>query len=462
MTVETIEKIKPEKVDYVSTTNACKACSPLGASVVFRGIEGAIPFLHGSQGCATYMRRYLISHFREPMDIASSALGEKHAIYGGGPNLKLGLVNVMKKYGAEVVGVATTCLTETIGDDVPMILHEFRKEFGDLNLPTLVWVSTPSYQGSHMEGFHSAVRAVCEQLPDPAVESHDGVNLLPGFVSPEDLRHLRDIFDDYGLAVTMLPDYSDTLDGPALEDYEKIPSGGTPVEDIRAMSGARATVELGAVLAGAEKTGGAALQEKHGVDLHRLPMPIGLRNSDALFTALDAISCRETPARHMKERGRLLDAMVDGHKYISGKRAVVYGEEDLVAGLVSMLAEIGIQPVLVATGSNSGRLPAAIAEATDGILREPPKVMPGVDFYEIKNEAEQLAPDLVIGNSKGYRMARDWNVPLVRVGFPIHDRFGAQRAMHCGYKGTLALLDRLVNAVIEKKQADSPLGWGYL
>ncbi len=76
---------------YVSTTNACKLCKPLGACLVFRGIEGAIPFLHGSQGCATYMRRYIISHFREPMDIASSALGEKHAVYGGGPNLKQGL-----------------------------------------------------------------------------------------------------------------------------------------------------------------------------------------------------------------------------------------------------------------------------------------------------------------------------------------------------------------------------------
>ncbi|MGO9826043.1 MAG: nitrogenase component 1, partial [Terriglobales bacterium] len=61
---------------YVSTRNACKMCAPLGASLVFRGIEGAVPFLHGSQGCATYMRRYIISHFREPMDIAASGFSE--------------------------------------------------------------------------------------------------------------------------------------------------------------------------------------------------------------------------------------------------------------------------------------------------------------------------------------------------------------------------------------------------
>ena len=113
---------------YVSTTNACKLCKPLGACLAFRGIEGAVPFLHGSQGCATYMRRYIISHFREPMDIASSSLGEKQAVYGGGANLKQGLKNVMDKYEAGLIGVATTCLTETIGDDVSGLVREYRQE----------------------------------------------------------------------------------------------------------------------------------------------------------------------------------------------------------------------------------------------------------------------------------------------------------------------------------------------
>jgi nitrogenase molybdenum-iron protein NifN len=63
------------------------------------------------------------------MDIASSSLGEKHAIYGGGPNLKQGLLNVMSKYGPQIIGVATTCLTETIGDNVTMFVKEFIHEY---------------------------------------------------------------------------------------------------------------------------------------------------------------------------------------------------------------------------------------------------------------------------------------------------------------------------------------------
>ena len=75
---------------FTATRNACHVCTPLGACLVFRGIEGAIPLLHGSQGCSTYIRRYMIGHFREPMDIASSNFSESAAIYGGGANFRTG------------------------------------------------------------------------------------------------------------------------------------------------------------------------------------------------------------------------------------------------------------------------------------------------------------------------------------------------------------------------------------
>ena len=187
-----------------------------------------MPFLHGSQGCATYMRRYVISHFREPMDIASSSLGEKHAIYGGGPNLKQGLKNVMDKYGARLIGVASTCLTETIGDDMPMLVREFKQELEQPESPEIVTVSTPSYSGTHMEGFHVAVKAVVDQLAQNG-EATGAVNLLPGFVSPADIRYLKEVLGDFGVPGIILPDISETLDGQAQLDYDKIPAGGTPL-----------------------------------------------------------------------------------------------------------------------------------------------------------------------------------------------------------------------------------------
>lgn len=455
---------RPERTPYVSTTNACKLCTPLGACLAFRGVEGTVPFLHGSQGCATYMRRYIISHFREPMDIASSSLGEKHAIYGGGPNLKQGLCNVLNKYQPQLIGVATTCLTETIGDDVPRLVKEFIREYENCGettpLPRIVTVSSPSYQGTHMEGFHRAVRALVDQLATAGPPT-GRINLLPGLGSPADIRYLKEILEDFGLAGIILPDISETLDGPQEDTYSKIPAGGTPLAEIAAMGGSLATIECGATLKG-QDTAGKLLAERFGVKLFQIGLPLGLRETDLFFSLLEVLSGRETPRTHALERGRLLDAMVDGHKYIFGKRAVVYGEEDLVVGMTAFLAEIGVHPVLCASGGDTGRLKTAIAAVAADLLPEMPEVRGGVDFYDIAAEAQDLSPDLLLGHSKGYHLAKKWQIPLIRMGFPIHDRFGGQRLLHFGYRGAQQFLDTTINTVLAKKQADSPVGYGYL
>ena len=452
-----------EKRDYVSSTNACKACMSLGACIAFKGIEGCVPFLHGSQGCATYMRRYLISHYREPVDIASSSLGENDAVFGGGANLKQGLVNMINKYQAKAVGIATTCLTETIGDNVPAIVKEFQNkakvEGSGGKMPALIQASTPSYSATHMEGFHAAVKATVAQLAEP-VARHGGMNILPGFVSPADIRYLLEVAADFGLRATLLPDYSRPLDAPTGISYEILPSGGTPLADIKKMGGASSSLSFGWTPDSQEA--GRDLQERCGVCLHSLGLPIGLRQSDAMFEALEAISKRSVPTRHANERGRLLDAMVDGHKYLSGQRAVVYGEQDLVIGLASLLAEIGVQPVLCASGGRSAGFRENIEEVTEGLVREPVMAEAGVDFYRIAELSRKLKPDLLVGNSKGYVVARELDIPLVRVGFPIHDRFGGPRLHHLGYRGAQELYDRVVNALIGKKQSDSSVGYGYI
>ena len=445
---------------YTSTTNACKLCKPLGASLAFRGIEGTVPFLHGSQGCATYMRRYIISHFNEPIDIASSSLGEKHAIYGGAANLKLGLRNVTGKYAPQLIGVATTCLTETIGDDVRRIIAEYEAEFHrGPDQPRIVSVSTPSYGGTHMEGFHAAVQAVVEQLTQP-VAAHAGVNLLPGFVSAADLRYLKDLLTDFGLPCTLLPDYSETLDGEAASDYPLLPAGGTPLTAIGAMGGAKITIECGATLP--DQSAGTSLQRLYGTPLCRLGLPIGIRETDRLMAKLAELSGRAVPERHRAARGRLVDAMVDGHKYLSGKRAVVFGEEDLVVGLTAFLAEIGVKPVLCASGGKSGRFREAVAAVLAGLPVALPEVVEDVDFFDIEDKARGLAVDLLVGHSKGYTFARKEGLPLVRVGFPIHDRMGGQRLLHLGYHGAQALFDTVVNTLIAKKQDDSAVGYTYM
>ncbi len=449
---------KKGKENYRPTRNACKLCAPLGAALAFKGFSKTIPFLHGSQGCATYIRRYLISHYREPVDIAASNFSEEAAIFGGQKSLLLGLENVCRQYRPEMIGLATTCLSETIGDNVPMFLKEYRK--GREDGPPVVHVSTPSYRGTHAEGFHEAVRAVVESLATaPETPSREGINLFPGMVSPADIRHLKEIFKDFETEVTILPDISETLDGHLWSEYIRMPEGGTPIQKIRGSGRARASIEFGRVLSG-QKSAGKSLEERARVQCFSLGLPIGVSESDRLFQTLSELTGHRVPERYNAQRERLLDAYVDGHKYVSGARAILYGEEDLVIGLAAFLSEIGITPVLCASGSKSGLLKEKLSQVTPDISKI--QVEEGADFSDIEEIAAQSAPDIFIGSSKGYRIARALNLPLVRAGFPIHDRIGGPRIIHLGYQGAQALFDRIANALIEKRQSDSKVGYGYM
>jgi len=448
-----------EPKNCTSTRNACKLCTPLGACLAFRGVEGTIPFLHGSQGCSTYIRRYLISHFREPIDIAASNFSEESAIFGGKSNFQTGVQNVIRQYNPKMVAVATTCLSETIGEDMNLMFHEYMSEHWTDGHPHMIHVSTPSYSGTHIDGFHAAVREIVAGLARAGARTRR-LNLFPGMVSAADLRHLKEILTDFQLPFTVVPDYSETMDGETWSDYEKLQSGGTSIDDIMASGSGQISIDFGRTL---EKfpTAGRYLEERYGLPRRLLGLPIGIRETDALFDILETASGKSTPAKYRKERGRLVDSMIDGHKYVFEKRAVVFGEEDLVVGLAAFLCEIGIVPVLCASGGKSGRLAASLRAAIPE-LDERTQIREGYDFAEIGELSGDLKPDLMVGSSKGYHLARKMGIPLVRVGFPIHDRIGGQRVLHVGYRGAQQLFDLVVNTLMEVKQEGSHVGYSYL
>lgn len=441
----------------VSTTNACRMCMPLGACLAFAGFAGTVPFLHGSQGCATYIRRYLISHFCEPMDIASSSVGESATVFGGESTLQQGLANVTQVYAPQLIGVATTCLTETIGEDVRGMLARV----DPARVPArLVHAPTPAYAGTHSDGYHAAVAATVDTLAEGG-ERTGAVAVLPGIVSAADLRHLHEIVDGFGLPHAMLPDYGERLDGGTVARYAMLPPGGATPAQVAGAGRARASVTLGGLVSPGVRLAADVLAERFAVPAHRLPLPVGIRLTDALLDVLEELADRPAPDWLRGERARLVDAYVDAHKHLAERTAVVYGDEDLVLAVSVWLAEVGVTPAVCATGGRSGRL-AAELERLAPELAGRVRLLDDGDFREIGAAARAVGPDLLIGHSKGYPLARELGVPLVRVGLPVHDRVGAQRIRHLGYRGTQELLDRVANALVEHRQDASPVGYAYM
>lgn len=438
-----------------ATVNPCIACAPLGASLVFKGIEGGMAILHGSQGCATYIRRFLISHFREPIDIASSSFTEDTVVFGGEANLSKAVRSVIKTYKPKIIGIATTCLAETIGEDLTMLVSRIKEDFGNEDVE-IIAVHSPSYKDSHVGGFDSAVRAVLRHLPQKAVAT-DLCGLIPGMISPQDIRTAKGIASMYSVRLVVFPDYSETLDAGLWNCYKAIPGGGTTRKEIESLGGSRMLFDWTAKPHGA----GREFAIDHSTPFfHSLP-PIGIQATDSFCNALSTISGVEMPRLLREERERLLDSYVDGHKYVSGFKVAICCDEPLVRALTLFCLEIGLVPVLVATG----RAETGFEQCIRDMCKDPANdatVLPQADFDTIDKVLGDSLVDLCVGTSKLQSFVEKRNIPLVRVGFPIHDRFGAARVSHIAYAGAQQLFDRIVNTLIAARQKDANEQWSYV
>lgn len=432
--------------------NPCKMCMPMGSVSALCGIKGCMNILHGSQGCATYIRRHMATHYNEPVDIASSSLTEEGTVFGGEKNLVKGLDNLITLYNPEVIGVSATCLAETIGEDVPRMIQNYLSARPEVKTK-IVAVSSAGYAGTQYEGFFRALRAVVEQA-DMNPRPNSKVNVITGMISPADTRFLKALLAEMGVDAVLLPDISENLDGGHETAYKRLSESGTALKDIALMAGAKLSIEVASFVS-EEYSPGRYLEREFGVPLARTPLPVGLRDTDAFIGLLEKAGGKRTAALQ-KQRARFLDAMVDSHKHNARLRAAVFGEPDFVYGVCRLLAENGALPAVAATGTVCKSLAAALEADIDAAkrfhLEEKAVVIDDCDFDTVERCARDMKVNVLVGNSDGRRIEEKLYIPLIRAAFPIHDHIGGQRVRTLGYEGALTLLDRITNALLSQTE----------
>ena len=82
------------------------------------------------------------------------------------------------------------------------------------------------------------------------------------------------------------------------------------------------------------------------------------------------------------------------------------------------------------------------------------KVMIGADFSEIAEEASSRDIELMVGPFTGRSLAKRTGIPLIRVGLPNHDRYGASHQQLLGYEGSMHLLESMCNVLLDSKEME--------
>ncbi|WP_028585309.1 nitrogenase molybdenum-iron protein subunit beta [Desulfogranum mediterraneum] len=431
------------------TINPAKTCQPIGAMYASLGIRGCLPHSHGSQGCCAYHRSALTRHYKEPVSAATSSFTEGASVFGGQANLVQAIDNIFTVYEPEVIAVHTTCLSETIGDDLPQIFDKARKDNKVPPGKTLLGAPTPSYVGSHVTGFSNMVKAMAA-LAEPGEQKNGKVNIIPGWVEPSDMAELKRLAELIGVAVTMFPDTSGVLNAPLSGEYRMFPDGGTPIEEIRQSGAALGTLALGEYCSA---DAARLLDTKCKVPCSVLDMPFGLQATDRFIDALRVLAGSSVPDEVAVERGRLLDLISDMHQYFYGRKVALVGDPDQLIAMTEFLVSIDMCPIHIVTGTPGKKFEKRIRELTEGMGREVNVKAKG-DMFLLHQWIKNEPVDLFMGNSYCKYIARDEDIPLVRWGFPILDRQGHQHFPTVGYMGGLRILEKILNALLDRKDRD--------
>jgi len=429
--------------------NPAKTCQPIGAMYAALGINKCLPHSHGSQGCCSFHRMHLTRHFRDPIVATTSSFTEGASVFGGRSNLNTAMKNIWKLYEPDVVAINTTCLSETIGDDVGSMIASMDIPEGK----TVIHASTPSYVGSHITGYSNMVQAMIKQLAQHDEEaSNDKINLIPGFVDPGDMREIKRITKLMGIPFTMLPDTSGVVDSPMTGKYEMYPKGGTTIEEIKESGNAKATIALGSF---ASEAGAFELERKCDVKPYVLKTPIGVKATDEFIMQLVKITGEEVPYALEEERGQLVDIMTDTHFHFHGKTTAIFGDPDIVIAMTEFVVSLGMTPKYIVTGTPGKEFKQAIDAILEDAGVEGAKVKGPGDLLELHQWIKNDSVDLLIGNSYGKYIAKEEDIPLVRAGFPILDRSVHSYFPIVGYKGAMRLIEKISGALLDRADRDA-------
>ena len=442
------------------TINPGKACQPLGAVLCALGFEKTLPYVHGSQGCVAYFRTYFNRHFKEPVACVSDSMTEDAAVFGGQKNMYSGLENARALYKPEMMAVSTTCMAEVIGDDLNAFIGNAKKE-GHLpqEFPT-PFAHTPSFVGSHVTGWDNMFEGIIRyftlnEMTGKQPGSNGKINIVPGFETYlGNFRVIKRMLTEMGVKYSLLSDPEEILDTPADGTY-RIYAGGTTQAEVKDAPNSATTFLLQPLqLVKTKKYVEATWQH----DIPKLDIPMGLEWTDQWLMKVSAVTGQPISDSLTKERGRLVDMMTDSHAWLHGKRYALWGDPDFTMGLTKFLLELGAEPLHVLCHNGGKRWEKAMKKMLeDSPYAQNTRLYSKHDLWHMRSLVFTEKPDFMIGNSYGKFIQRDtlhkgkqFEVPLIRIGFPIFDRHHLHRMTTLGYEGAMYILTTLVNAVLER------------
>lgn len=425
-------------------------CALHGALKLLDAIKGVVPIVHASAGCGVNARfvdnaphAAVGRHFRGVLETSATTLYEKHVVFGGTARLREQIKNTLKVLNGDLYVVASGCVPEVVGDDVPAMIKEAR----DQRFP-VIGISTPGFKGNAYAGYELAAQGVVEGLAglfEAGGEARAGrVNLL-GVVPEQDAFWEGDLLE------------LEALLGSIGLEASRLVGIGQDVKHWKNALHARLSLVVSPWGLGAARF----LHERFGIPyLHFGWLPVGGRDVGRLLEEVGAVL-------------RIEEAVIDDAlrryerqtRYFLQKAAGAWVRDDLqkrVAIVAPSALAVGLARFLAGTFGQVVRLAVLTDEPPEPLRDDLRSALhersPGTEIVfaasrgDIADHLARARPEAVFGSDLEREEADRLDAALVEVATPIRRTLVLNRSC-IGFGGALALVERFAEAALRHDTA---------
>ena len=318
----------------------------------------------------------------------------------------------------------------------------------------VIFCNTPSYVGTHITGYSNQVSAFVKFFATATPKKRNVVNLIAGWMEPSDMREIKRIAKEMETRIILFPDMSGVLDTPLTGKMKMFPGGGVTQQELTQAGDSKFSIGLGAY---STEDACVKLENKCKVRFEVIEIPIGLKAADRFIMSLSRHANVPVPDSITEERGRLVDFIADNSKYFYGKRVALFGDPDTLIPLVEFLLTLDMRPVYIVSGTPGKHFDETMREMLSERVPEA-KYRCGecADMYLLHTWMKQEPVDMLIGNTYGKYIARDENIPLLRIGFPVIDRAGNNFYPFVGYNGAMHIAQCILDKLLDYLDINNP------
>ncbi len=427
------ESLKPNKPLQI---NPIKLSQPMGALLCFLGIKNTMPLMHGAQGCASFSKVFFTRHFSDPIAVQTTAVNDITAVIDGGDySISEAVKNITKKVKPDLVGLFTTGMTETKGDDIKgatFLLKDTQK---------MVYVHTPDFEGGLESGYAKSIEAIIEQLITPTTNiDHKKAMLVPNVnLTPIEIEKIKEQIELFGYECFALPDISQSLDGHLGLKQGALSSGGISINEIETLGDSQIIITIGNSV---EKCGELMLEKNENIKHLHFDTVSGLLKADKFYKEIMIVKDISKPSPSIvRWRKRLQDALLDTHFALGGIDVIIAAEPDQILSLATTIHEAGANIKTIVTPNNSKSLENIPCE----------NLIVG-DFDDVENQLPNA--DILISNFHGERLTNKYKKALMLRGFPNYEAIGNNLKNDTLYEGSCYMLFEIANIVNHYKYGE--------